>query len=39
VNWLLRFISRHSYSIFIWYRVVLGVVLMLLLTFSVIEPK
>ena len=39
VNWLLRFISRHSYSIFIWYRVALGVVLMLLLIFDVIDPQ
>ncbi|MGK5681504.1 undecaprenyl-diphosphate phosphatase [Actinoplanes sp. URMC 104] len=39
VNWLLRFISRHSYSIFIWYRVALGAVLMLLLIFDVIDPQ
>jgi undecaprenyl-diphosphatase len=39
VNWLLRFISRHSYSIFIFYRVVLGLLLMVLLMTNTIEPK
>lgn len=39
VNWLLRFISRHSYSIFIFYRVVLGLVLMVLLVTKTIEPQ
>jgi undecaprenyl-diphosphatase len=31
VAFLLRFIARHSYALFIWYRVALGVVLLLLL--------
>lgn len=39
VSWLLRFIARHSYSIFIGYRLVLGVVLMVLLATNVIEPQ
>ena len=39
VNWLLRFISRHSYSVFIYYRVALGVVLLVLLSANVIEPQ
>jgi undecaprenyl-diphosphatase len=39
VNWLLRFISRHSYSIFIFYRVVLGLLLMVLLVTNTIEPQ
>jgi undecaprenyl-diphosphatase len=39
VNWLLRFISRHSYSIFIVYRVVLGLVLMALLVTGTIEAQ
>jgi len=39
VNWLLRFISRHSYSVFIFYRVVLGLLLMVLLVTNTIEPK
>lgn len=32
VSWLLKFISRHSYSVFIVYRVVLALVLIVLLT-------
>ena len=39
VNWLLRFISRHSYSVFIYYRVALGVLLLVLLATNVIEPQ
>ncbi len=39
VNWLLRFISRHSYSIFIFYRVALGTVLMVLLSTGAIEAQ
>jgi undecaprenyl-diphosphatase len=39
VSWLLKFIARHSYSIFIAYRLVLGSVLMVLLATNVIEPK
>jgi undecaprenyl-diphosphatase len=39
VAWLLKFISRHSYSIFIAYRVVLGSLLIVLLATGVIEPK
>ncbi len=39
VNWLLRYIARHTYTVFIVYRVVLGTVLMVLLATNVIEPK
>jgi undecaprenyl-diphosphatase len=39
VAWLLKFIARHTYSIFIAYRLVLGAVLMVLLATNVIEPK
>ncbi|MEV6597944.1 undecaprenyl-diphosphate phosphatase [Actinoplanes sp. NPDC051346] len=39
VSWLLKFIARHSYSIFIGYRLVLGSVLMVLLATNVIEPQ
>lgn len=38
VDWLLKFIAKHDYSVFIWYRVVLGVVLMVLLSADIIEP-
>ncbi len=37
VAWLLKFIAKHDYSIFIWYRVVLGVVLIGLLTTGTIS--
>jgi undecaprenyl-diphosphatase len=39
VTWLLKFVSRHSYSVFIFYRVVLGLLLMVLLATNTIEPK
>ena len=38
VAWLLKFIAKHSYSIFIIYRVVLGSVLMVLLATNVLQP-
>ncbi|MET0424362.1 MAG: undecaprenyl-diphosphate phosphatase [Actinoplanes sp.] len=39
VSWLLKFVSRHSYSVFIFYRVVLGLLLIVLLATNTIEPK
>jgi undecaprenyl-diphosphatase len=39
VSWLLKFIARHSYSIFIAYRLVLGTLLLVLLATNGIEPK
>ncbi len=39
VNWLLRFISRHSYSVFIYYRVALGTILLVLLMTGTIEHQ
>jgi undecaprenyl-diphosphatase len=39
VSWLLKFIAKHSYSIFIGYRLVLGALLMVLLATNVIEPQ
>lgn len=38
VAWLLKFIAKHDYSIFIWYRVGLGVLLIVLLTTGVVSP-
>ena len=38
VAWLLKFIARHDYSIFIWYRVAIGLVLIVLLSTNIIEP-
>lgn len=39
VSWLLKFIAKHSYSIFIAYRVVLGALLMVLLATGAIDAK
>jgi undecaprenyl-diphosphatase len=39
VAWLLKFISRHSYSVFIAYRLVLGSLLVVLLATDAIAPK
>jgi undecaprenyl-diphosphatase len=39
VAWLLKFVARHSYSIFIAYRLVLGALLMVLLATGVLDPK
>jgi undecaprenyl-diphosphatase len=36
IAWLLRYVSKHSYSIFVWYRIVLGVILMVLLATNTI---
>ena len=37
IAWLLKFIAKHDYSIFIWYRLVLGGVLIILLTTGTIS--
>jgi undecaprenyl-diphosphatase len=39
VAWLLKFVAKHSYSIFIAYRVVLGALLMVLLATDTIAAK
>ena len=39
VAWLLKFIAKHSYQIFIAYRLVLGALLMVLLATNTIDPK
>jgi len=39
VAWLLKFVAKHSYSIFIAYRVVLGALLMVLLATDAIAAK
>jgi undecaprenyl-diphosphatase len=38
VSWLLRYIARHTYSVFIVYRVALGVLVLALLTTGVLSP-
>ncbi|MDQ0093522.1 undecaprenyl-diphosphate phosphatase [Paeniglutamicibacter psychrophenolicus] len=37
VGWFLKYVSSHSYSLFVWYRVALGLALYLLLGFGVIN--
>jgi undecaprenyl-diphosphatase len=39
VTWLLKFVSKHSYSIFIFYRIVLGSLLLVLLATGTIDAK
>ena len=39
VAWLLKFIAKHSYSLFIGYRLVLGALLMVLLATGVLEAQ
>ncbi|MFI5930560.1 undecaprenyl-diphosphate phosphatase [Actinoplanes sp. NPDC051494] len=39
VSWLLKFVAKHSYSIFIGYRLVLGTLLMVLLATGTIDAK
>ncbi|MFC5104817.1 undecaprenyl-diphosphate phosphatase [Kibdelosporangium philippinense] len=36
IAWLLRYVSKHTYSVFVWYRIVLGVALMVLLATNTI---
>lgn len=38
IAWLLRFVQRHSVYLFVWYRIVLGLVLFGLLGFGVMQP-
>ncbi|HIV58395.1 MAG TPA: undecaprenyl-diphosphate phosphatase [Candidatus Stackebrandtia faecavium] len=38
VSWLLRFISNHSFMLFVWYRIGFGVVVIALLLMGVVEP-
>ncbi|HWS35276.1 MAG TPA: undecaprenyl-diphosphate phosphatase [Actinoplanes sp.] len=39
VTWLLKFVSKHSYSVFIFYRLALGSLLMVLLATGTIDAK
>ncbi|GIF13551.1 undecaprenyl-diphosphate phosphatase [Actinoplanes teichomyceticus] len=39
VTWLLKFVAKHSYSIFIFYRLALGALLMLLLATGTISAQ
>lgn len=37
VGWFLKFVSTHSYRLFVWYRIALGLALYILLGFGVIN--
>jgi len=37
IGWFLKFISTHSYRVFVWYRILLGLALYVLLGFNVIS--
>lgn len=37
IAWLLRYVSKHSYSAFVWYRLLLGIVLMGLLSMGLLN--
>jgi undecaprenyl-diphosphatase len=39
VAWLLKFVSRHSYAVFIFYRIILGALLMVLLATNTISAQ
>jgi undecaprenyl-diphosphatase len=34
ISWLLKFVERHSVYVFVWYRIVLGLVLLGALSFG-----
>lgn len=36
VAWLIKFVSKHSYQVFIWYRVGLGILLLVLLSTGIL---
>ncbi|PPK67044.1 undecaprenyl-diphosphate phosphatase [Actinokineospora auranticolor] len=38
VAWLLRYVSKHNFMLFVWYRIVLGAVLCGLLATGVVSP-
>lgn len=38
IVWFMRLIENHSYSVFVWYRLIAATVLLLLLLFGVVSP-
>lgn len=38
IAWLLRYVSKHSYALFVWYRIVVGLAVMGLLITGVLSP-
>ncbi len=39
IGWLLKYISNNNFSVFVWYRIALGIVLYILLGFGVLVPN
>ena len=39
VAWLLKFVAKHDYSVFIWYRVIVGVLLLIALATNFISAN
>ncbi|WP_346844178.1 undecaprenyl-diphosphate phosphatase [uncultured Rothia sp.] len=39
IGWFLRFVSNNSYSLFVWYRILLGILLYVLLGFGVLTSN
>lgn len=39
IGWFLKFVSNNSYSIFVWYRIALGILLYVLLGFGILAPN
>ena len=39
VAWLLKFVAKHDYSLFIWYRVIVGVLLLIALAINFISAN
>ncbi len=37
IGWFLKFVSTRSYRLFVWYRILLGLALYVLLGFNVIS--
>lgn len=39
IGWFLKFVSNNSYSLFVWYRIALGLLVFVLLGFGVLSPN
>jgi len=38
IAWLLRYVSKHSFSIFVWYRLAVAAILAALLATGYLQP-
>ncbi|GGH57417.1 undecaprenyl-diphosphate phosphatase [Rothia aerolata] len=39
IGWFLKYVSNNSYSLFVWYRIALGLLVFVLLGFGVLSPN